>query len=117
MWPEHIEETADYRTMKYAVDFLEKEHRDPFFLNVGIYKPHSPFLHRLTILTVPVGNHHHAQHLSDDMDDLPQGARTLLEPSDWFWTGMQKALKIKPESWRTYVQTYQACASFADDMI
>ena len=118
MWPEHIEETADYRTMKYAVDFLEKEHRDPFFLNVGIYKPHSPFFapadyfdpYPLETITMP-------NTLSDDMDDLPQGARTLLEPSDWFWTGMQKALKIKPESWRTYVQAYQACASFADDMI
>lgn len=118
MWPEHIEETADYRTMKYAVDFLEKEHRDPFFLNVGIYKPHSPFFapadyfeqYPMETLTMPDTS-------PDDMRDLPQGARTLLEPSDWFWTGMMESLKIKPESWRTYVQAYQACASFADDMI
>src|SRR5690606_13492317 len=42
-WPEDITQTADYKTSQYAIDFLKMNHHKPFFLNVGIYKPHSPF--------------------------------------------------------------------------
>ncbi len=117
-WPERIEETADYRTASYAVQFLQREHTKPFFLNVGIYKPHSPFFapeafydqYPLETLSMPALK-------KEDMNDLPSGSKTLLKDNQWFWKGMQKAVEENPEAYRDFVQAYQACASFADAMI
>lgn len=117
-WPEHIEETADFKTASYASQFLQKKHIQPFFLNVGIYKPHSPFFapeaffekYPLETLTLPAIQ-------KEDSKDLPQGARTLLEDTKWFWKGMQQAIKQNPKAYQEFVQAYQACASFADVMV
>lgn len=117
-WPDRIEETADYRTTEYAVQFLQRKHDQPFFLNVGIYKPHSPFFapseffepYPMEQLTMP-------DLKKDDWNDLPAGAESLMQKSKWFWTGMTKALEEKPNAWKDYVQAYQACAGFADTMI
>ncbi len=117
-WPEHIEETADFRTTEYAIRFLEKEHRQPFFLNVGIYKPHSPFFapktffqdYPLTSLSLP-------ELKEDDLKDLPRGAATLLEDTKWFWKGMMQGVEEDPDAYREFIQAYQACASFADAML
>ena len=117
-WPDDIQKTADYRTAEYAIQRLQQDYDQPFFLNVGIYKPHSPFFapqeyfdhYPLSSLKMP-------EILKNDWDDLPEGARSLMENSKWFWEGMMKALEEDPSAWKDYVQAYQACASFADDMI
>ncbi|MCB0646270.1 MAG: sulfatase [Saprospiraceae bacterium] len=118
IWPPQIEQTADFKTMEYAKAFLAKDHESPFFLNLGIYKPHSPFFapapyfeeYPSSSLTMPIL-------LEKDETDLPAGAKEMLLDSDWFWTGMQASLHKKPQAWRDYVRAYQACASFADDMV
>lgn len=117
-WPEHIEETADFRTSSYAIEFLQREHTKPFFLNVGIYKPHSPFFapeeyfedYPKETLTMPSLK-------EDDWKDLPSGAEKLLEDKKWFWKGMMQAVEEDPEAYREFIQAYQACASFADAML
>ncbi len=110
--------TADYRTTEYAIQKLQQDYDQPFFLNVGIYKPHSPFFapqeffdkYPLHDLEVP-------ELLKDDCNDFPEGARKLMEKSKWFWSGMMKAMDDNPNAYREYIQAYQACATFADDMI
>src|SRR5699024_1647260 len=67
-WPERIEETVDYKTTEYAIDFLQREHDQPFFLNVGIYKPHSPFF-------VPEAFF--------EKDPLEEITMPLLKQNDW----------------------------------
>ncbi|WP_018626576.1 sulfatase [Niabella aurantiaca] len=117
-WPDDIRKTADFRTAEYAIDKLNQQFNQPFFLNVGIYKPHSPFFapgeffekYPTKDLVMPALP-------ADDTNDLPEGAKTLLGPSDWFWKGMVKAGQQAPSAYRGYVQAYQACASFADAMI
>nr|WKN34513.1 sulfatase [Tunicatimonas sp. TK19036] len=117
-WPEHIEETADYRTTSYAIDFLQREHTRTFFLNVGIYKPHSPFFapadffarYQLKTLTMPTLK-------ENDWNDLPAGAETLLQDKKWFWRGMMAGVESYPDAYREFVQAYQSCATFADAMV
>lgn len=117
-WPEDIKKTADYRTAQYAIQKLNQKFDRPFFLNVGIYKPHSPFFAPQEFFDkYPSKNVVMPQIPEEDMEDLPEGARKLVEPTNWFWDGMVKAQKEDPDAYKDYVQGYQACASFADEMI
>jgi len=117
-WPPSEEETADFRTVSYAEQFLKREHSGPFFLNVGIYKPHSPFYapqpyfdrYPLNELVMP-------DRLPDDTRDVPAGARAMLGPTDWFWSGMEELEAEKPGSYRSFVQAYQSVSGYADTMI
>lgn len=116
-WPERIEETADYKTVEYAIEFLKRQHKKPFFLNVGIYKPHSPFFAPEAFF----------EHYSKEELIMPQilaggwertsGAKDLLEPKNWFWEGMKRANEEVPHAYREFVQAYQAASSFADSMV
>ncbi len=117
-WPDDIKKTADYRTAEYAIQKFQQKFDQPFFLNVGIYKPHSPFFAPQEYFDkYPDDNVRMPELLSNDLDDLPQGARELMKSTNWFWEGMMKALNEDPKAYRDYVQGYQACASFADAMI
>lgn len=118
VWPPDVKQTADYKSMEYAKEFLNRHHDQPFFLNVGIYKPHSPFFAPASYFDLyPVSSLQMPECPEDDMKDIPSGAKSMLADSDWFWTGMQKSLKTHPDSWKDMVRAYQACASFADDMV
>jgi arylsulfatase A-like enzyme len=118
IWPDDITKTADYKGAEFAVRFLEENHDEPFMLNIGIYKPHSPWfapqqffdIYPLSGLTMPAMK-------ENDTEDLPVGARTLMQPTRWFWEGMVKAMSENPDSYRDFVRAYQACAGFADSMV
>lgn len=117
-WPDDIRETADYRTADYAIQKLQQNFDQPFFLNIGIYKPHSPFFAPQEFFDrYPSGNIQMPVLSLDDRADLPDGANDLLKATDWFWSGMEKALEKDQDAYKNYVQAYQACASFADEMI
>lgn len=125
IWPDNIEKTPDFRTAEYAINILKKEHDQPFFLNVGIYKPHSPFFapqeffdkYPITNLKMPVIK-------ENDTDDLPSGADFFFELTSkgtgsgrGLWNALVKAQKENPNAYYEFVQAYQACASFADAMV
>jgi arylsulfatase A-like enzyme len=117
-WPEDITKTADYETVEYAINILQKKHEQPFFLNVGIYKPHSPFFappqyfedYPLESIVMPVL-------YKNDVADLPPGSQKLMKYTSWFWKGMVKANLDNPDAYSSFIQAYQACTSFADDMV
>lgn len=124
-WPPDVRDHTDHRTMSYAVNFLSRPHDAPFFLNIGLYKPHTPFFAPqeyfdrvpLTSLAMPVLR-------ADDWDDLPTGAAALAGPPDvisgagrGFWNGLMKAAEEGRDAHAEVVQAYQACAMFTDAMI
>ncbi|WP_346237062.1 sulfatase [Niabella insulamsoli] len=117
-WPEDISQTADFRTVDYAIQKINQKHDRPFFLNVGIYKPHSPFFAPKEFFEkYPRERLKMPELIKDDVQDLPPGAQTLLAPTDWFWQGMMQAKTTYPNAYADYVRAYQACAGFADEMI
>ncbi len=117
-WPDDVRKTADYKTAEYAISFLERKHDQPFMLNVGIYKPHSPFFVPQEYFDPYPEEDLAMPHLkADDWSDLPSGARSLALPTRWFWEGMTRAQKENPGAYHDFVRAYQACAGFADDMV
>lgn len=125
VFPFDIRETADYRTAEYAIAQLQKKHDRPFFLSVGIYKPHSPFFAPAEYfdayppegLRMPSIN-------ADDNKDLPSGAHALQDlrtanhgSGKGFWQGLLRAKTQGPTVHEDLVRAYQACSGFADAMI
>lgn len=114
-WPPKIEQSPDYKTSEYAISFLQKVHVQPFFLNIGIYKPHSPFFAPKKFFelypeaTMP--------EIKSDGWELTPGAKDLLKPSEWFYLGMERAIKENPLAYHEFVQSYQAASTFADAMV
>ncbi|MEM9015398.1 MAG: sulfatase [Verrucomicrobiota bacterium] len=117
-WPPREEETIDHQSVTAALDFLERASilggdRRPLFLAVGIFKPHSPFF-------APSSYHGELEGMplparrKDDWDDLPVGARTMMEGKKWFWEGMTSLETRDPGSYREFIEAYAACCRFAD---
>jgi arylsulfatase A-like enzyme len=52
-----------------------------------------------------------------DLDDLPSGAKTLLEPKKWFFKELMEIEVKSPGTWKEAVRSYQACATFADAQV
>lgn len=117
VWPPKVEDSIDHQTVSYCVDVLKHPPGDqPLFLACGIYKPHSPFF---------APEQYHGQDADvtmpllgdDDVSDLPKGAQKLMKSKRWFWQGMSELDHRLPGSYRSFVESYAACARFADDQI
>jgi len=115
-WPpdDQVTRTIDFKSVSYACDVLARDHKRPFFLACGIFKPHSPFFappkyHAVydDLLPLPTRK-------ENDWDDLPSGAGKLLRSKKWFWNGMMKTERQQPGSYRKFINSYAACCSFAD---
>lgn len=115
-WPPDERDLPDVKTADWAVNFLRRPASGPFFLAVGIYRPHSPhfaparhFERRpLEKLTTPAER-------ADDAEDLPAAAHGFLKRDFWM-----KNFATDPAhrgSREHAIQAYQACAEFADEQI
>jgi choline-sulfatase len=108
-FPESDDEMNDFKLAKNAAMALKQKHDQPFFMSVGIFRPHVPMfvpqkwfdLYNREKITLPKA------HLSD-MDDLPENfkGRLNIEPT--------QAEVLEKGDWRGMVQAYLACVSFAD---
>jgi arylsulfatase A-like enzyme len=107
------EATKDYQTALWAAAELERGFDKPFFMAVGLSKPHLPWFvpqkyfdkYRLEEVEVP-------EFRADDLDDikLPDG-RNKFRPSDDF-------LRIKKyDRFKEATQAYLAAVSYADDCV
>lgn len=111
-------DALDYKTATYGVDFLGREHKKPFILSIGIFRPHMPFYSPQEYFDIYTREKTRMPLVkADDWSDLPSGASALLRGSRWFWQGIEKATAEDPRAWEKMVVAYQACASFADAQI
>ena len=106
-------EYDDARTADYAIRFLGRDHKKPFFLACGIFHPHLPWyapkryfdlypLSEITLPNVP----------EDDLDDVPAEGCRLSKTRRADFERIKEAGK-----WKEAVQAYLACISFADAQI
>lgn len=116
-WPARIESSIDFQTASYCAEVLKgPQGKKPLLLACGIFKPHSPFF-------APRQFHAAYQKVrlplrkKDDWKDLPAGATQLLRSKKWFWQGMMKVERKLSGSYQRFIQSYAACASFADAQI
>ena len=106
-------EYGDIATVEYAERFLSGSHDKPFFLAVGIYKPHLPWYvpqqyfdqykeADIVLPDVP----------EDDLDDVPTEGVTLSLAGRKDFVGIREA-----GQWKQAVRAYLASISFADAMV
>ncbi len=113
-------EMQDYRIVDYGIHELGKKHDKPFFLAVGLHKPHSPWnvprkyydQYPLESITLP-------PYLKGDIDDLPPAGQHMAK---WAGTLLPKpdgdhAAIIGRNKWKEAIQGYLAASAFADAQV
>jgi len=118
------EEMADYKHVQWGIDFLNEKHEKPFFLAVGIKRPHLPWwvpqkyfdMYPLTKIVLP-------KVIANDLDDIPpigvDMAKRIPEGQMNAATANMEDHKfiIENNKWKEAVQGYLAAISFSDAML
>ncbi|CAA6679322.1 MULTISPECIES: sulfatase [unclassified Lentimonas] len=110
---EKEERMADTMRTNYAVEVLQRQHDEPFFLGLGLYAPHFPNyvpqkyfdLYDRDAIVPPV-------YLQDDWDDLPEKPRKRLAERRSFQERIEN-LDIHKDAIRGYL----ASVTYADAML
>jgi len=100
---------GDWKVADWARGELSKDHDKPFFLAVGIFRPHLPWyvpkkyldMYPPDQITLPNVN-------ENDLDDIPPPGKKMAKPN-----GDHKKV-IDHNQWRKAVSAYLASISFAD---
>jgi arylsulfatase A-like enzyme len=106
------EDLREWKIVQYGIDQLGKAQDKPFFLAIGLHKPHMPWnvprkyfdLHPLDQIQLP-------PYLETDLDDLPLSGVRFAKPE-----GDHRAI-LESGRWKEAVQAYLAAVSYADAMI
>lgn len=108
-FPESDDEMDDFKLAQKAAVSLKENHDRPFFMSVGIFRPHVPMfvpqkwfdLYDRDTIALPKAP-------LSDLEDLPPNfnRRLNVEPTH--------AEVLEKKQWREMVQAYLACVSFAD---
>jgi arylsulfatase A-like enzyme len=105
--------TKDYQTALWAAAELERKFDRPFFMAVGLSKPHLPwFVPQKYFDMYPLEEVEVPQFRADDLDDikLPNGRNKFRASEDF--------LRIKKyDKFKEATQAYLAAVSYADDCI
>ncbi len=104
----------DYQSVQWAIERLNREYKQPFFLAVGFLRPHVPWyvpqkwfdLHPLESIKEP-------PYFKEDLDDLPAIVREIddlpmMPSTEW---------AIESGEWPKMIQAYLACISFVDHYV
>lgn len=105
---ETLEECADWKSADYCANYLQKNHKKPFFLSLGIFRPHSPQLAPQEFFDLYDKDAIELPELPEnDMDDIPQIAQKN------FAYDFVQMVRNKGEL-RNAMHGYLASMSFAD---
>lgn len=105
------EKTDDGQVVAFAADFLAKKSRHPFFLAVGLYRPHSPwYVPQKYFDALPLDSIKLPEVKADDLDDLPPMAKAHLK------AGLHQTILAK-NLWKDAVRGYLASVAFCDAML
>lgn len=118
------EDMADYKHVQRGIDFLQETHDKPFFLAIGIKRPHLSWwvpqkyfdLYPLSTIITP-------KVIVGDLDDVPAKGLSIahaipMEELNAATRNMwDHKFIIENDKWTQAVQGYLACISFADAMV
>jgi len=113
--PERVNaEMYDYRTARWGEGWLQKSHANPFFLGLGMIRPHVPWhVPQKWFDMYPLEDIELPPWLESDMDDIPAAGKALtavpqMPTIEW---------AIENNEWRAIVQSYLASISFVDHCV
>jgi arylsulfatase A-like enzyme len=106
------EDLRDWKITDYGITELQKSHDKPFFLAVGIHRPHMPWnvprkyydMHPLAQIQLP-------PHKEGDLADIPPAGVRMAKPQG------DHANILASGRWKEAVQGYLAAISYTDMLI
>lgn len=106
------EDMPDFDAVSYGIKKLKEDHDKPFFLAVGLVKPHMPFsvpkkwfdLFPLDAIELPPWK-------EDDLSDVPPSGIKMAKPQG------DHAQILESGRWKEAVQAYLATIAFADSQV
>jgi len=102
-----LEDHLDYQNTSFGLDVLAREHDQPFFLAVGLIKPHLPFNAPKRFFDLYPEDVKPPRINPDDHDDIPAVGRAFAKISD------DRKFK-QDKAWTRVRRAYLACISWAD---
>jgi arylsulfatase A-like enzyme len=109
---ESDEEMADYKVVSYGLEKLNEKSDRPFFLAVGLVKPHLPFsVPKKWFDKFPLESIELPPHRDDDLKDIPKAGVKMAKPQG------DHARILKSGRWKEAVQAYLASIAFCDSQI
>lgn len=117
-WPLDESATPDVRSVEFGIEFLSRRHEQPFFLAIGLFRPHMPFhVPPKYFAEYPSDAVAMPRAPADDLEDIPEGGMALLREKQHFMRAIRAGEARSPGTWREAVRAYQASCTFADHQI
>ena len=113
---ENDSDTSDGKLTDWAIDQLKKDHEKPFFIALGLRKPHLPWyapkkyfeLYDPDEIKLPLTQ-------EGDLEDIPAAGRIFAHNLVGFFNANDhEAITNKKGAWKELVRAYLATSSFAD---
>jgi arylsulfatase A-like enzyme len=102
----------DYSVVSYGLEKLQVKSDTPFFLAIGLVKPHMPFsVPRKWFDMFPLDSIQLPPHREDDLDDVPPAGVKMAGPQG------DHAKMIASGRWKEAVQAYLATIAFCDAQV
>ena len=102
----------DYKTTSYGIKVLNRKHDKPFFLAIGLVKPHMPFsVPKKWFDMFPLDSIELPPHRDGDLDDVPAAGVRMAKPDG------DHAAILKSGRWKEAVQAYLATIAFCDAQV
>lgn len=103
------DELPDWKITDYGIASLQRKHDKPFFLAVGMHKPHMPWnVPRKYFDLYPLDQVKLPPHLAMDLDDVPPAGKRMARPEG------DHAEMLKSGRWKEAVQAYLATITYMD---
>ena len=106
------DDLPDAKIVGYGIEQLKRSHDKPFFLTIGLHKPHMPWnvprkyyeMHPLESIELPPTT-------ADDLADVPPSGRKMAKPDG------DHAAILASGRWKDAIQGYLAAISYCDALI
>jgi arylsulfatase A-like enzyme len=106
------EEMPDYKVVSYGFEKLQEKSDSPFFLAVGLVKPHMPFsVPKEWFDMFPLDSIELPPHREDDLDDVPPTGVEMARPNG------DHARIVESGRWKEAVRAYLATIAFCDAQV
>ena len=106
------EDMPDYKVVSYGLEKLQAEHGKPFFLAIGLVKPHMPFsVPKKYFDQFPLETIELPPYREDDLNDVPPAGVKMAKP------GGDHAQMLASGRWKEAVRAYLATIAFCDAMV
>lgn len=102
----------DESIVNYGIEKLNAKHDRPFFLAVGLHKPHMPWnVPKKYYDLFPLDKIELPPHTKDDLKDVPPGGVKFAKPDG------DHAAMLKSGRWKEAVRAYLAAVAYCDAQI